>query len=173
MVSSSHAPKDSVSTHLQSLKERLQEMDASNCILQASMQQFLADQAKENNKMMMQHQKEMNAQMAEQMAESQQENLKMARESFLNIMSSPLSMVMSIVQKVQTLNPTPLNCVDPQLMLTMGNLALMPSSSQAPAPTFVLALPPLPANFLASTPQTMLGMPQSSTLATSLSPWSP
>ena len=80
--------------------------------------------------------------MAEQMAKSQQEYLKMARESFQHIMSSLPSMVMSIVQKVQTLNPTPLSCVDPQLIFTMGNLALAPSSSQAPVSTFVLAPPP-------------------------------
>ena len=48
VVSSSHAPKDSVSAHLHSLEERLQKMDDSNRILQASMQQSLADQAKEN-----------------------------------------------------------------------------------------------------------------------------
>ena len=88
-------------------------MDDSNRILQVSMQQCLADQARENLKMMMQHQKEMNAQMAEQMARSQQEYLKMAGESFQHIISSLPSMVMSIVQKVQTLNPTPLSCVDP------------------------------------------------------------
>ena len=82
VVSSSHAPKDSVSTYLHSLEERLQKMDDSNCILQASMQQSLADQARENQKMMMQHQKKMNAQMAEQMAKSQLEYLKMAGESF-------------------------------------------------------------------------------------------
>ena len=89
----------------------------------------MADQARENQKMMMQHQKEMTVQMAEQMARSQQEYLKMAGESFQHIMNSLPSMVMSIVQKVQTLNPTPLSYVDPQLMLTMGNSAFAPSSS--------------------------------------------
>ena len=53
VVSSSHAPEDSVSAHLQSLEEMLQKMDDSNHILQASMQQSLADQARENQKMMM------------------------------------------------------------------------------------------------------------------------
>ena len=142
MVSSSHALNDSVSTHLHSLEERLQKMDDSNRILQASMQQSLADQARKNQKMMMEHQKEMNAQMAKQMAKSQQEYLKMVGESFQHIMSLLPLMVMSIVQKVQTLNPTPLSCVDSQLMLTMGNSALAPSSSQAPVSMFVLT--PLP-----------------------------
>ena len=155
VVSSSHASKDSVSAHLHSLEERLQKMDDSNFILQASMQQSLADQAKENQKIMMQHQKEMNAQMAEQMTRSQQDYLKMAGESFQHIMNSLPSMVMSIVQRVQTLNPTPLNCVDPQLMLTMGNSALTPSSSQAPVPTFVLAPPPLATDPPATAPQTI------------------
>ena len=43
VVCSSHAPEDSVSAHLHSLEERLQKMDDSNRILQASMQQSLAD----------------------------------------------------------------------------------------------------------------------------------
>ena len=42
-VVSSHAPEDSVSAHLHSLEERLQKMDDFNRILQASMQQSLAD----------------------------------------------------------------------------------------------------------------------------------
>ena len=67
--------------------------------------------------MMMHHQKEIN----EQMAESQKDFLKMIGDSFKSMMSSLLMMVMSIVQKVQTMNPTPLSCMDPQLMLTMGN----------------------------------------------------
>ena len=97
VVSSSQEPKDSVSAQLHSLEERFQKMDDSNRILQASMQQSMADQARENQKMMMQHQKEMAAQMAEQMARSQQEYLKMAGESFQHIMSTLPSMVMSIV----------------------------------------------------------------------------
>ena len=116
----------------------------------------------------MQHQKEMAAQMAEQMARSQQEYLKMAGESFQHIMSSLPSMVMSIVQKVQTLNPTPLSCLDPQLMLTMGNLAFAPSSSQASVPTFVLAPSPLGTDPPAAAPQTVSNTPQSSVPTTSM-----
>ena len=108
---------------------------------------------------MMQHQKEMNVQMVEQMAKSQQEYLKMAGESFQRIMSLLPSMVMSIVQKVHTLNPTSLSYVDHQLMLTMENLDLAASSSQAPASTFVLTPPPFPTNLLASAPQTMSDTP--------------
>ena len=138
----------------------------------------MADQARENHKMMMQYQKEMATQMAEQMARSQQKYLKMVGESFQHIMSSLPSMVMSIIQKVQTLNPTPLSCVDPQLMLTMGNSAFAPSSSQAPVPTFVLAPPPLGTDPPAVAPQTVSNTPQSSapttsTPITSLSPQSP
>ena len=102
----------------------------------------------------------------------------MARESFRHIMSSLPLMVMSIVQKVQTLNSIPLSCMDPQLMLTMGNSAFAPSSLQAPIPTFVLAPPPLGTDSPATAPQTVSNTPQSlapttSTPATSLSPRSP
>ena len=55
VLSSSQEPEDSVSAHLHSLEERFQKMDDSNLILQASMQQSMADQARENQKMMMQH----------------------------------------------------------------------------------------------------------------------
>ena len=55
VVSSSQDPEDSVSVHLHSLEERFQKMDNLNRILQASMQQSMADQARENQKMMMQH----------------------------------------------------------------------------------------------------------------------
>ena len=48
VVSSSQDPKDSVSAHRHSLEERFQKMDDSNRILQASMQQSMADQAREN-----------------------------------------------------------------------------------------------------------------------------
>ena len=178
VVSSSQDPEDSVLAHMHSLEERFQKMDDSNRILQASMQQSMADQARENQKMMMQYQKEMAAQMAKQMARSQQEYLKMVGESFQHIMSSLSSMVMSIVQKVQTLNPTPLSCVDPQLMLTMENSAFAPSSSQAPVLTFVLAPPPLGTNPPIAALQTVSNTQQSSAPttsmpATSLSPQSP
>ena len=111
--------------------------------------------------------------MVEQMVRSQQEYLKMAGESFQHIMNSLPSMVMSIVQKVQTLNPTPLSYVDPQLMPTMENSAFAPSSSQAPIPTFVLALPPLGTDPPAAAPQTVSNTPQSLALATSTPATSP
>ena len=69
--------------------------------------------------------------------------MKIIGDSIKDMFSNLLMMVMSIVQKVQTMNPTPLTCVDPQLLLTMGNPLLAPSSSQAPQ-LVVMALPPYP-----------------------------
>ena len=103
--SSSVVADDIVSTKLLALEERVQRMNESNFSMQASLQQSLADQAKENHKMMMQHQKEM--------AKSQKEFMKITRDSMKEMFSNLPTMVMSIVQKVQTMNPTPLSCVDP------------------------------------------------------------
>ena len=67
--------------------------------------------------------------------------MKITGESMKEMFSNLLMMVMSIVQKVQTMNPTPLSCVDPQLLLTMGTPLLAPLSSQVPLP--VAMAPPL------------------------------
>ena len=104
--------------------------------------------------MMMQHQKEM--------AESQKEFMKITRDSMKEMFSNLLTMVMSIVQKVQTMNPTPFSSVDPQLLLTMGNPLLVPSSSQAPQ-LVVMALPPPHSTASpASVPESQLGTLQNS-----------
>ena len=116
--SSSVVADDNVSAKLLALEERVQRMTESNFSMQASLQQSFADQARENHKMMMQHQKEM--------VESQKE---FRGDSMKEMFSNLPTMVMSIVQKVQTMNPTPLSCVDPQLLLTMGTPLLAPSSS--------------------------------------------
>ena len=57
--SSSVATDDIVSAKLLALEERVQRMTESNFTMQASLQQSLADQARESHKMMMQHQREM------------------------------------------------------------------------------------------------------------------
>ena len=103
-ASSSLVADDSISTKLLALEKWVQRMTKSNFTIQASLQQSLADQARENHKMM-QHQKKM--------AESQKEFMKITRDSMKDMFSNLRTMVMSIVQKVQTMNPTPLNCVDP------------------------------------------------------------
>ena len=119
--SSSVVADDSVSAKLLALEERVQRMNESNFSMQASLQQSLPDQARENHKMMMQHEREM--------VELQKEFMKITKDSMKEMFSNLPTMVMSIVQKVQTMNPTPLSCVDPQLLLTMGNPLLVPSSS--------------------------------------------
>ena len=103
--SSSVVADDSVSTKLLTLEEQVQRMTESNFSMQACLQQPLADQARENHKMMMQHQKEM--------VKSQKEFMKITGDSMKEMFSNLLTMVMSIVQKVQTMNPNPLSCVDP------------------------------------------------------------
>ena len=103
--SSSVVADNNVFAKLLVLEERVQRMTESNFSMQASLQQSLIDQARENHKMMMQHQKEM--------AESQKEFMKITGDSMKEMFSNLLTMVMSIVQKVQTMNPTPLSCVDP------------------------------------------------------------
>ena len=90
--SSSVVTDNSVSAKLLALEERVQRMTESNFNMQASLQQSLADQARENHKMMMQHQKEM--------AESQKEFMKITRDSMKEMFSNLPTMVMSIVQKV-------------------------------------------------------------------------
>ena len=57
--SSSMVADNNVSAKLLALEERVQRMTESNFSMQASLQQSLANQARENHKMMMQNQKEM------------------------------------------------------------------------------------------------------------------
>ena len=57
--SSSVAADDVVSAKLLALEERVQRMTESNFTMQASLQQSLADQARESHKIMMLHQREM------------------------------------------------------------------------------------------------------------------
>ena len=80
---------DSVSAKLLALEERVQRMTESNFSMQASLQQSLVDQARENHKMMMQHQKEME--------ESQKEFMKITGDSMKELFSNLPTMVMSIV----------------------------------------------------------------------------
>ena len=67
--------------------------------------------------------------------------------------------------EAQTLNPAPLNFVALQLMLTMANSALVPSTSLMPPECIVLS--PTPSGITASVqvPKSLLSTPQSSGLA--------
>ena len=100
--------------------------------------------------MMMQHQREM--------VDSQREFMKITGDSMKEMFGNLPTMVMSIVEKVQTLNPTPLSCVDLQLLLTMGNPLFVP----LPLP---MAPPLHSAASLASVPESRPGMPLSSLAA--------
>ena len=86
-----------------------------------------------------------------------------------DIFSNLPTMVMSILQKVQTMNSTPLSCVDPQFLLTIGNPLLASSSLQAPRP-MVMASPPHPMVSPASVLESQPGILQSSVLAGIQSP---
>ena len=88
-ASSSLVADNSVSEKLLALEERVQRMTKSNFTMQASLQQSLANQARKNYKMMMQHQKEM--------AESQKEFMKITGDSMKDMFSNLPTMVMSIV----------------------------------------------------------------------------
>ena len=152
-ASSLVAVDDIVSAKLLALEERVQRMTESNFTMQASLQQSLADQARKSHKMMMLHQREM--------VDSQREFMKITGDSMKDMFGNLPTMVMSIVQKVQTMNPTPLSCVDPQLLLTMENPLLAPSSSQAPLPLPMAppphsaASPPLPESHQRSPPSSV------------------
>ena len=149
------AVDDIVSAKLLALEVRVQRMTESNFTMQASLQQSLVDQAKESHKMMMQHQREM--------VDSQREFMKITGDSMKEMFGNLPTMVMSIVQKVQTMNPTPLSCVDPQLLLTMGNPLLAPLPLPMAPPLHSAALP-------ASVSESRLGKPQSSLAADIQSP---
>ena len=142
--SSSVAADDIVSAKLLALEERVQRMTESNFTMQASLQQSLADQARESHKMMMQHQREM--------VDSQREFMKIIGDSMKEMFSNLPTMVMSIVQKVQTMNPTPLSCVDPQLLLTMGNPLLAPLPLPMAPPPHSATSPPLSESHQGSPP---------------------
>ena len=83
----SFVANDSILAKLLALEKWVQRMAESNFTKQS-----LVDQAIENHKMMMQHQKEM--------AESQKEFMKITRDSIKDMFNNLPTMVMSIVQKV-------------------------------------------------------------------------
>ena len=153
--SSSVAADDITSAKLLALKERVQRMTEFNFTMQASLQQSLANQDRESHKMMMQHQREM--------VDSQREFMKITGDSMKEMFGNLPTMVMSIVQKVQTMNPTPLSCVDPQLLLTMGNPLLAPLPLPMASALHSAASP-------TSVPESRPGTPQSSLAAGIQSP---
>ena len=78
--------------------------------------------------------------------------MKITGDSMKEMFGNLPTMVMSIVQKVQTMNPTPLSCVDPQLLITMGNPLLVPLPLPMAPPPHSAASAPLPESHQGSPP---------------------
>ena len=81
--------------------------------------------------------------------------MKITGDSMKEMFSNLSTMVMSIVQKVQTMNPTPLSCGDPQLLLAMGNPLLVPLPLPMATPPHSAASPPLPESHQGSPPSSV------------------
>ena len=134
-------------------------MNQSNLEMQAQLQQTLANQAREQNKMML-NQQEFN----KQMVDSQSNFFKMTSESIQSILSSIPTMMRQYAIEAQTFNPALLSAVAPQLMLTVANSALAPSTSLTPPKDVVLS--PAPSGVTASVqvPENVPSTSQSSDL---------
>ena len=108
----------------------------------------MADQAREQNKMML-NQQEFN----KQLVDSQNNFMKSTCESLQSILVSLPTMMRQYAIEAQALNPASLSTVAPQLMLTMANSAPAPSSALlSPTPSAVAASTQVPDN-VPSTPQ--------------------
>ena len=146
--SSSSAGEDLQSSRIHHLEERLDKMNQSNLETQAQLQQTMADQAWEQNKIML-NQQEFN----KQLVDSQNNFMKSTCESLQSILVSLATMMRQYAIEAQALNPAPLSIVAPQLMLTMANSAPVPSGAQvSPTPFAVAASTQVPNN-VPSTPQ--------------------
>ena len=110
--SSSSAGKDLQSSRIHHLEERLDKMNQSNLETLAQLQQTMADQAREQNKMMLNQQ-----QFNKQLVDSQNNFMKMTSESLQSILISIPTMMRQYVIEAQTINPAPLSAVAPQLLL--------------------------------------------------------
>ena len=112
------------------------------------MQQTMADQAREQNKMML-NQQEFN----KQLVDSQNNFMKSTCESLQSILVSLPTMIRQYAIEAQALNPVPLSTAAPQLMLTMPNSApALLGAVLSPAPSAVAASTQVPDN-VPSTPQ--------------------
>ena len=146
--SSSSTGEDLQSSRIHHLEERLDKMNQSNLKKLAQLQQTMADQAREQNKMML-NQQEFN----KQLVDSQKNFMKSTCESLQSILVSLPTMMRQYAIKAQALNPAPLSTVAPQLMLTMANSARAPSGALlSPTPSAVAASTQVPDN-VPSTPQ--------------------
>ena len=106
--SSSTADDDIQTSRIHHLEERLDKMNQSQLEMQAQLQQTLADQAREQNKIMLKQQ-EIN----KQIVDSQTNFFKMTSESIQSILSSIPTMMRQYVIEAQAFNPAPLSAVAP------------------------------------------------------------
>ena len=106
--SSSSIDDDLQSFRIHHLEERLDKMNQSNLEMQAQLQHTLADQAQEQNNLML-NQEEFN----KQMVDSQRNFFKMTSESIQSILSSIPTMMRQYAIEAQKFNPVPLSIVAP------------------------------------------------------------
>ena len=97
--------------------------------------------------------------MNKQIVDLQTNFFKMTSESIQSILSSIPTMMRQYAIEAQTLNPVPLNAVAPQLLLTMANFALSPSTLLPPAEDVVLSLAPSRVVASAQVPETVPSTP--------------
>ena len=102
--------------------------------------------------------------MNKQIVNSQTNFFKMTSESIQSILSSIPTMMRQYAIEAQTLNPVPLNTVLPQLLLTMANSALLPSTSLPPVEVVVLSRAPSRIAASAQVLEIVPSTPQSSDL---------
>ena len=133
--SSSSAGEDMQSSRIHHLEGRLDKMNQSNLETLAQLQQTMADQAWEQNKMMLNQQ-----QFNKQLVDSQNNFMKSTCKSLQSILVSLPTMMRQYAIEAQALNPAPLSTISPQLMLTMANSAPAPSGDVlSPTPSAVAA----------------------------------
>ena len=100
-----------------------------------------------------------------QMVDLQTNFFKMTSESLQKILSSIPIMMRQYAIEAQTLNPVPLNSIAPQLMLTMANFALAPSTLLMLLEYVVLSPAPFGVTTSVQVPKSLSSTPQSSELA--------
>ena len=144
----SSAGEDLQSSRIHHLEERLDKMNQSNLETLIQLQQTMVDQAREQNKMML-NQQEFN----KQLVDSQNNFMKSTCESLQSIsISIPIMRHFNLIMRqyaieAQALNPASLSTVAPQLMLTMANFAPAPSGALlSPTPSAVATSTQVPDN---------------------------
>ena len=150
--SSSTADDDVQASRIQHLEERLDKMNQSQLEMQAQLQQTMADQARETNKLIL-NQQEFN----KQLVDSQSNFMKMTTESIQSILISIPTMMRQYAIEAQAFNPAPLSAVAPQLLLP-------------PVEGVVLSRAPSRVATSAQVPETVPSTPQSSDLGSQPDP---